>query len=338
MYECILEIRIMTTVILFHKTCLYDDINNKTIIYGQYKRKFNTINIENEEGKPKCEYNVEFCRNRKDFYIECSNKITHLKEVSFNYNSHEVKLNNILLQFPFDGFDLSLNSDSTIISTFCKDYAFRLDEWIEYNLRLGFDGIIVFNNDGNKKNVINEPLSRTDTVESTSEICKKYTGKVWEVEYDYEPLRGNHYDTLQRISLHIGVNALKNKCRRIALIDADEFIHLPKKTDMKIEDFLQSYNGNAVTMKSNILTNIEEDDIINNNILDIAMYVGEDKYTKTILDTSVLSHSEFIVTPHNHPTEVILEKSEIIHYHCWINKRYSYDDSMPKIEFLKNDK
>jgi hypothetical protein len=327
----------MTTMILFNKTCLYDDINNKTIIYGQYKRKFNTISIENEEGKPIYEYKVEFCRNRKDFYVEFCNKITHIKEVSFNYNSQQVKMNNILLQFPFDGFDLSLNSKSSIISTFCKDYAFRLDEWIEYNLKLGFSGIIVFNNDGNKKNPINEPESRTDIVCSTSEICKKYKGKVWEIEYDYEPLICNHYDTLQRISLHIGVNALKNKCRRIALIDADEFIYLPKNPEMKIEDFLQTYNGNAVTMKSNILTNIGEDDIINNNVLDIAVYVGEDKYTKTILDTGLLSHLDFIVTPHNHPTEVILEKSEIIHYHCWINKRYPYNDSMPKIEFLKND-
>ena len=296
----------MTTIILFHKTCLYDHMNNKTIIYGQYKRRFNTLSIENEEGSPTYEYKVEFCRNRKDFYIEFSNKITHLKEVSFTYNSQQVKMNNILLQFPFDSFDLSLNSESTIISTFCKDYAFRLDEWIEYNLRLGFSGIIIFNNDGNKNNPINEPQSRTDTSSTISEICKKYKGKVWEVEYDYVPLRGNHYDTLQRISLHIGVNALKNKCRRIALIDADEFIHLPKSPDTKIAEFLQTYNGNAVTMKSNILTNIGDDDVINNNVLDIAMYVGEDKYTKTILDTSLLSHLEFIVTPHTHPTEVVL--------------------------------
>jgi hypothetical protein len=32
-----------------------------------------------------------------------------------------------------------------------------LEEWIEYNLNLGFSGIVIFDNDGNN-NKINKPL------------------------------------------------------------------------------------------------------------------------------------------------------------------------------------
>jgi hypothetical protein len=96
---------------------------------------------------------------------------------------------------------------------------------------------------------------------------------------------------------------------------------------MKIEDFLENHNK-TITMRSNILTNKNNNDIIDNNILEYTKYVGEDKYTKTILCTKHIDKDEFIVTPHEHPKHTILEKNEIIHYHCWINRRYSYNDSM----------
>lgn len=102
-----------------------------------------------------------------------------------------------------------------------------------------------------------------------------------------------------------------------------------------IIEFLSNYKGETLTMKSNILTNKSKDDIINNNILDLCLYIGEDKYTKTIIDTSKVKPMEFIITPHNHPTEIVLNKDTIIHYHCWVNSRYEYNKNMPKIEFLK---
>lgn len=51
---------------------------------------------------------------------------------------------------------MELNDTSAIISTMCKDYSSRLEEWIIYNLNLGFTGIIIFDNDYN--NTINESL------------------------------------------------------------------------------------------------------------------------------------------------------------------------------------
>ena len=319
---------------LFEKVCLFD---NKTIIYGQYKEKFDKIDIIfNTNKKPKIKFNLVFCRTRDDFYINIDKKITYIAEISFmNYTNKRIAVKkDINLFFPFEKCDLSLNSSSAIISTICKDYSFRLEEWIVYNLNLGFSGIVIFNNDKNKSNSLHESLDFTESKLSTEEICQKYKGKVWLVDYNYQPFKGDSWTTIQRITLSIGVNAFKNKCSKIALIDADEFIYVPNYPN--INDFFSQYKGKTITMKSNILTNKNNNDIINNNILDLCMYVGEDKYTKTIIDTSQLLSLEFIVTPHDHRTEILLDKNEIIHYHCWVNKRYKYDENMVKLNVLKD--
>ncbi len=47
--------------------------------------------------------------------------------------------------------------------------------------------------------------------------------------------------------------------------------------------------------------------------------MGENKYTKTIIDTCRIKPVEFIVTPHTHQTQTLLSKDTIIHYHCWVN-------------------
>jgi len=317
------------TIVLFNDVCLFDV--DKTIIYGQYNSKFTSIKIN-----PKLQFNFVLCKNNNDFYIEIPEKISYIDEITFMTRKNmEVIKKDIVLYFPFENCNLTLNADSAIISTICKDYSSRLEEWIEYNLNLGFSGIVIFDNDDNKNNKINEPLEHRQNNGTISDICKKYNGKVWCVKFNYQPIKGNHYDNIQRIALHIGVNAFRNKCGKIALIDADEFIYVPKYPNMKIETFLSKYNGKTVTMKSNILTNAANDDLINNNILNLALYVGENKYTKTIIDTSLLKDLEFIITPHTHPTQVLLNKDVIIHYHCWINSRYQYNKNMSKIEFLK---
>jgi hypothetical protein len=314
-------------IILFSKVCLYDPLKEETTIYGQYKIKFDSIVIEN------ITFNLVFCDSRDDFYIKIKGYVSILKSITFITGKNTpIQLENIYLYFPFENCDLKLHSTSAIISTFCKNYSHRLDEWIQYNLKLGFSGIVIFNNDANK--LIDEPNEIDNIIQknSTEEICKKYKGRVWMVDFPYSPLDGNHYNTIQRISLHIGVNAFRSKCRSIALIDADEFIHLPKNKNTNIEDFLQKYS--TITMKSNILTNKNDDDILNNNILKLAKYIGEDKYTKTILDTDKINENEFIVTMHNHHSEQVMNKEDIIHYHCWMNKRYKYNTSMPSIDLL----
>ena len=317
---------------IFDKVCLFDTEQNKTIIYGQYIEAFQQIYID-----VNVKYNLVFNKSRCDFYIEIYEKITHIDKIIFFYKENiEIVKKDIVLFFPFENCDLSLSSDSAIISTMCKDYSSRLEEWIEYNLHLGFSGIVIFNNDGNAANNINEPLEYRDNNGSISDICNKFKGKVWMVEMKYEPFKEMEWNNLQRITLHIGVNAFQHKCGKIALIDADEFIYLPKYPN--ITEFFSNYKGQTVTMGSNILTNISNDDIINNNILDLCLYVGENKYTKTIIDTSILEHLEFINTPHEHPSQIILNKDDIIHYHCWVNSRCKYNKNMPRIEFLKDIK
>lgn len=320
------------SVILFDKLCLFNENENKTIIYLQANNKLQKVNISIA-----AKYNLVSCKDRYDFYIEIYEKINYIDEIRFlNINNTEIVKENIDLFFPFENCDLSLGSNSSIISTMCKDYSSRLEEWIEYNLNLGFSGIVIFNNDENKNNQINESLEYLTNNGSTSEICKKYKGKVWEVKLDYRPLHRHEWNTIQRMTLHIGVNAFRNKCEKIALIDADEFIYTPKHSN--IIDFFSKYKGQTITMKSNILTNKSNNDIINNNILDICLYVGEDKYTKVIIDTSKLKELEFVNTPHRHKTDILLNKDEIIHYHCWVNSRQKYNENMSKIEFLKDMK
>jgi len=314
-------------ILLFDTVCLYDISKDETILYGQYKSKFNKIHIENEI------FTLVFCDSRPDFYIKMTGKVMNIEYIVFYYDNSILVFSNIELCFPFENCDLILDSTSSaIISTLCKNYSHRLDEWIKYNLDLGFSGIIIFNNDDNNISSLNESLENCINKYSTEEICEKYYNKVWVVNFPYVPILGD-WNTIQRISLHIGVNAFRNKCRNIALIDADEFIYIPRNPSIGIENFLKNY-GTTITIKSNILTNENDDDILNNNILQLAKYVGENKYTKIILNTNNIQEKEFIVTPHEHEIQNVCEKEEIIHYHCWMNGRYEYNESMPKIEFL----
>jgi hypothetical protein len=317
-------------IILFNDVCIFD--GNKTIIYGQYNNKFTSIKLNYN-------FKVIFCENRDDFYIEIYEKVYYIDNITFVNDQYiNVIKKDIILKFPFENCNLSLDSNSVIISTMCKDYSSRLEEWINYNLNLGFSGIVIFDNDENKSNEINEPLEYRQNNGTISDICKKYKNKVFHIKYNYQPMCKNHYDTIQRISLHIGVNAFRNKCSKIALIDADEFIHIPNKSNKSnIIDFLSNYKGQTITMKSNILTNKLNDDIINNNILDICIYVGENKYTKTIIDTNQIKPMEFIITPHRHPEQILLDKNILMYYHCWVNSRYEYNTNMQKIDLsLKN--
>jgi len=118
------------------------------------------------------------------------------------------------------------------------------------------------------------------------------------------------------------------------MIDADEFIYLPKNPVEPIGYFLDRQN-NTITMKSKILTNKNTDDIIDNNIIDIARYISTDGYTKCILKTASLTDTDiFIHSPHLHSSEIVMDEEDIIHYHCWINERCPYFPHMAKIDYL----
>jgi hypothetical protein len=273
-----------------------------------------------------------FCSNRPDFFIRLQGKITNISNIIFLYDNVAVtNIHNVVLYFPFENAhsELNLNPSSAIISTFCKNYSHRLDEWIQYNLKLGFSAIIIFNNDSNTTGKINESLQNAVQLYSVEQICNKYKGKVLCINFPYSTIH-HHYDNIQRTALHIGVNAFKNITRNIALIDADEFIYLPNKNITNItniQDFLQNYNT-IITIQSNTLTNKNNNDIINNNILQIAKYIGNNNYTKLVLYNNNIKDDEFIVTPHEHDDQQILDKNIIIYYHCWVNDRCQYNESM----------
>ena len=319
---------------LINTNCLYNKEFNETIIYGYYKYKiFNCILINN------LEYSLVFCENTNQniFYIKIKGNINYIDNIIFYNNKLNIKqdeINNIILSFPFEK-TIDLDKNSAIIITMCRNYSHRLDEWIQYNIFLGFSLIIIFNNDENNYNQVNESFEYAIYTNSTQEICNKYNNNVIIINFPYSTFQDQHWNTLQVLVFNIGIQAFKNKCRNIALIDADEFIYIVKNPSLNINKFLDKYNC-TILIKSNILTNINNNDLINNNILQLAKYVGEDKYNKIILFTDQVLYLEFIDGIHYFHTQQILNKDEIIHYHCWINERCNYDKSMIKIDLLTN--
>ena len=322
-------------LLLFSKNSIYS-VNN-TIIYGLSNQRIKSVRLDTELYL--AQHEMAYTNHAYIFYIIVPGKHTELSKIRFVlHNDTEHIINNELLEYPFENTSFILNKDkSAIISTLCKGYSHRLEEWIQYNLELGFSGIVIFNNDGNITTPLNEPVDHCIRDVSMKEICDKYKGKVLLVDCPYPALQGEHWNCLQRATLSIGVNAFRETTKFIALIDADEFIYLPQNPKQKIEDFLGDYST-TITMGSNILTNKNNNDIINNNILQLARYVAQDAYTKTILHTSCITENEFIVTPHRHPSEKKLDKDMLIHYHCWMNTRCTYLSSMPEIDYFKDFK
>ena len=142
---------------LFTTSCIYNDNTNTTLVYGQYSNKIKIISIiVNIPCK------IVFCSQsfRPDFYIEVVGKIYSISKLVFGFeDKRQIAFEDISLEFPFENCDLHIDSNkSCIISTLCKNYSHRLDEWIQYNLKLGFTGIVIFNNDGNTSTSLNELL------------------------------------------------------------------------------------------------------------------------------------------------------------------------------------
>ena len=86
------------------------------------------------------------------FYLKIKGNIRKFRnrfiDITYSDNTKNEKLK---LIFPFNKLYLKLHKNANIISTMCMNYSNRLDEWLKYNLKLGFDGIVIFNN-GNEIN------------------------------------------------------------------------------------------------------------------------------------------------------------------------------------------
>ena len=317
-------------IILCCETCLYNHSEMKCIIYGQYnihiKKTLYKIPKDKENLKEDNikKFDLICSKNRKDFYIILNESLTLLKDKKCIFFFNDIILE-FQLKFPFENsIDLNINN-SAIISTMIQNYSNRIDEWITYNLKLGFSGIVLFDNGSNKNDLL-----------ETINIVNKYRDKVILINFPYKPFRNKHWNNIQRLSLSIGVNAFKKKCKFIAMIDADEFVYIPHNVrKLKIEDFLKKYNK-TISIPSNILTNRYKNEIFDNNILSKAIYIGEDKYAKIIIHTYDIKNEKFIITPHEHKKQKILKKETLIHYHVWLNERYKYRHNMKKTYRLIN--
>lgn len=306
-------------ILLFTDCCI---IRNKTIIiYGHsWKFKINTILLKNTRTNKNIKTKITHCGKRSDFFISIDFSLIDVMNNNFDIIVNDkIEFTNVELKFPFEKCNIPLVSDkSFIISTMCKNYNHRLDEWIRYNKKLGVSGIIIFNND----------------IEDLNDIEKKYKNFVTVINFPYTSLCGSHWNNIQRISLHIGVNAYIKKCRNIALIDADEFIFSHNYPNESIEKIMDKYKT-SIVMKSNIITNKGDNDIIDNNILTLCKYKASGRYTKAILNTNDIKENEFIITPHNHDCCKPVDTKELHHYHAWANKRCKWGNNLPEINFLQ---
>ena len=322
----------MDRIKIFNTACSY--FNNEILIFGCYKNiKYITLcecYISNTNDVIKSE--IKFYKHIPLFCIKLFGDINDFinKDFHFIFNK-SINIENIQFYFPFENKLLYLEQNtSNIISTMCKNYNHRLDEWIQYNLKLGFDAIIIFNNE---ENISNNNNVNDDYYENMNVVTDKYKDNVLVIDFPYSPFHGNHWNTLQNIVINISVNAFRNKCKYITLIDADEFIYLPNLQNNIIKEFSLAYDD-TICMKSNILTNKSNNDNIDNNILSICKYVGINKNTKIMLRTTKTGF--FVRSVHDYPKQLLLPKKIIRFYHCWVNNRFKYNNKMGKLENLED--
>ena len=319
----------MNSTLIFNKNCFYH--HNKMVIY--FLPEKNNTNIKNIEyskiNNSSLMINTIIFKDKYKkvniFYVKirgCFSSFNQ-KRITITYIDN-TQSKNIKLYFPFQYFTSRLPKNSIIVSTMCKDYNNRLTEWIKYNLKLQFDAVIIFNNGGIEEN---------DYIRKYS--SKKYS-KLLIVDYPYNPLKNCHWRTIQGVSLCITSYVFKLYSKYIALIDADEFIYIPKENNIK--KFLSNYNY-SIMIQSNLITNKSNKDSIHNNILSLCKYIGKDKYTKLLIHSNDINHhNAFIYTPHKgiNFKSIKLNKNLIIHYHAWVNKRLNYYQNMKKINFLED--
>lgn len=307
--------------IIFNKTCLH--LNKKTLFFIQSKVILTDVKINSNTTI--FDYKV----TKLNIIQPCYDYAIEILDET-KVNTIEISLNNKLfyvkLHYPFEKLLESIKSNMNIISTMAKNYNHRLDEWIKYNLNLGFDKIIIYNNEENKSTNLNEG---NDYYENMNIVTDKYRDSVYVIEFPYSPFNGLHWNNIQRMSLHLSLTLLNNNCNFCSFIDADEFIYINEKVNIK--KFLQRYNY-TLKMGSNIITNKNDNDAVYNNILSICNYVGEDKYTKLFIYMKNIpsffgstDDVKFLPNVHDTPYAIQIDNEKIMHFHCFVNKRYKYN-------------
>ena len=230
---------------------------------------------------------------------------------------------NIQLHFPFENAFPQFKNDTNIniISTMCRKYNFRLDEWIKYHLDLGVDGILIFDNTNNNGGGNNG--GDQDDSEDMKLVTDKYGDKVY--VFDYPDRVQGHWNQLQALSICTGINAMKHRCRYIAITDADEFITVANNN---FKEFCNS-RDKTFEIPCTKVTNKSYCDVIDNNILSLCKYIHpkRDNHKLMIRTSQFLTESNYTVDGISmiwccHRLHGHRHTDGGIHlYHCWVNER-----------------
>jgi hypothetical protein len=321
---------------VFNTCCFKDENNSYLVCHDNWKdnekdrnklrRLIETIKCTDGSGN---NISIKLHNYQRVICIEFENNITDI----INIYTSEFELENILLHFPFEKAFLQYkgNNDINIISTMCRMYNFRLDEWIEYHLKLGVDGIVIFDNTRNENKNSNNKNDQ-DKETDMRKVTDKYGDKVVVIDFPYGKIGGNHWNTIQSVSLFTGLHAMKHKCKYITFTDADEFITV---SNNDLRDFCKK-NNKTIQICGDIVTNKSNNDKINNNVLELCKYVGRKSPSKMMVRTSdFLNNNPFFKFYNPHEIHGKNNRNRDIYmYHFWVNDRLKYTEDMTFIDLL----
>lgn len=322
---------------IYHTCCYYDEKLKRAMVFMNHNDRLGGWSIKrNSDDK---EFPVDKIWNsfmRPDFMFSFEGELSDFKDREFTFrylgdrhNEPHDRVHTLRFPLNIDLFPFLDASSSVVAVNMCKWYTHRLDEWIQYNLKIGVDAFVIFNNDdnhaasNNEMGVYQQPL-RT--------VTDKYPGRVLLVDFPFEPLPGwvgkqesKGAVNMQRVAQTVGLHAVRDKCKYVSLLDSDEFIYVPEDNNLKC---ITDKYDQTIQLQSNLLLTSGRDHVINNDVLTHARYIGVDRYRKILVRTSDLNHHvQFMINPHDFndwPVDVqqiVLPKQEALHYHAWINGR-----------------
>lgn len=318
---------------IINTSCFKHDDKSFVVCFGSLKNNVNlakeiisTLECTNEDGST-----IDIKLQHRENLIIIEMEKGHSDIINIKTSKQEFK--NVVLHFPFENAFEGFNNDINIISTMCRMYNFRLDEWIRYHLELGVDKIVIFNN---TKNGCRNNKGDQDNDPDMSKVTNKYGNKVLVIDFPYRALRGNNWNTVQSLSLFIGLHAMKKNAKYITFTDADEFLVV---VNNDIKSFCAN-NNRTIQLHSKFLTNKGDNDVIDNNVLQICNYVGKDSIKKMMIYTeNYYSNYPFFCFFNPHTTQHKMNHTrDVFFYHCWVNNRLKYDESMKYINLLDKDK
>jgi hypothetical protein len=259
--------------------------------------------------------------SRKDsdrqFYIEFplldlnKSKFTFLIEDTILYENINLKKLNINVDNCFSSVMTMIQNDEN-----------RVQEWINYNFKLGFSKIIIFLNcstdntlkkinELNNNNIITIPFNYRAFNYGISKIC---------------------FREIQCSLLSIFMNYIKSKINWVSWQDCDEFIILSNNNYTNNINNLLKKNENEIAINiSSILCTNKEDIILNNNVFENCIYSDfKPNYKKFIVNLKK-SNFDFFQHVHNVKSEKIMNFNEIHYRHCWVNNRCKFNDNMSNL-------